>query len=127
MFALFVSLLVITFVLFLIGFWGRQLLHKKGGGERQVLRLILFLLLFALPLLSLCYIVLFVAPVPASLLATGFVVVAAVYGLVHSFYMGARRRREAYKAQQLSYLKQHIKAKNLEKQVSEWNKNYQAR
>jgi hypothetical protein len=120
----FITLLVLGFILFLISFWGRELLLNSGRGERRAVRAILFAVLFVLPLLSIVYLLLFVATIPASMLAFGFGTVAAIYGILHSFYISAQRHKQAFRSKQLSLLKQHIKAKDIERQVAEWNRNY---
>jgi hypothetical protein len=58
------------------------------------------------------------------MLAFGFGTVAAIYGILHSFYTSAQRHKQAFRSKQLSLLKQHIKAKDIERQVAEWNRNY---
>jgi len=120
----FVTLLVLAFIVLVISFWGQETLLHNGGGQWRRIRVILFAVLLVLPLLCMAYLVLFVATIPASILVFGFGVVTALYGILHSFYASAKRRKEAFRKKQFSLLKQHIRAREIEQQVADWKRNY---
>lgn len=70
------------------------------------------------------YPVLFLPSLPRAISITGGAVVYVFFLLLMHFNAARRQEREARRNTMLTLLRQHVKARTIEKQVKEWNENY---
>lgn len=111
-------------VLFLLRTAVQRLEGRKGKPWLAALKLLYTILVYGLPLAVVACLVFFVSAIPRPISITGGAVSYVFFLLLLNFNTAQRQAREAKRATMLSLLRQHIKARKIEKQVKEWNENY---
>lgn len=115
---------VMSVVFFLLRTAIQRLADRKGEPWVAALNLLYTVLFYGGPLAVVAYLVFFVSAIPRPISITGGAVSYVFFLLLLNFNTAQKQAREAKRATMLSLLRQHIKARKIEKQVKEWNENY---
>lgn len=122
----FVLFTAIVLVLYLLRAGIKHLDARAGYRWARPLRTLCLLGLYGIPLAVVAYIVFFVSSVPLPIRLTGGALSIIILLLILEFSIAQRRARKAHRDKQLLLLQQHVRARKLEKQMKEWEKNYGA-
>ena len=111
-------------VLFLLHRALQRLARQRGKRWTSSLEVLYTLLFYGCALAVVAYLVFFVPAVPRPISITGGAVSYVFFLLLVHFNSAYKRDKEDRRSRMLSLLRQHVKARKLEKQVKEWNENY---
>lgn len=111
-------------VLFLLHAALQRLARRSGKRWAAGLEVLCTLLFYGCALAVVAYLVFFVPAVPRPISITGGAVSYIFFLLLVHFNSSYKADKEARRTRMLSLLRQHVKARKIEKQVKEWNENY---
>lgn len=120
----FVFFVVMAGLLFGLCTARRRLERQKEQPRAVILAALCRVLFYSGALAVVAFPVFFVPTLPRAISITGGALSYVFFLLVVHFNNAQQEAKEARRATMLSLLRQHVKARKIEKQVKEWNENY---